>query len=447
MEICKVYVPVGAICGGVDSDDVERAMALKPDIISADAGSTDSGPYYLGASKSKYSRKSLKHDLKLMIVAARRNSIPITIGSCGTCGTDSGVDLFEEICKEILKEEGLTAKIAKIYMQQSAETLKKKYEEGKIRPLSGAPEINADTFASCSNIVALAGVEPFIAALKGGADIVLCGRATDTAIIAAYPLIHGVDPAIAWHAAKLSECGAVCTNQGRGGLLLRFEKDSVIVEATAKGNSCSVFTVSSHLLYENSDPIVLDEPGVEIDTSESVYEQIDEKRVRVSNTKYKKMPYTMKLEGSRLAGYQTITLVGIRDRKIMHQPVDWLNQLENAAKKKLEAYGFDMNSFSYSLRPYGWNAVYGGEVPEGYVPNEIGVLLTVTAGSQELATQVAKSLNPLLLHFKVASDKLMPSFAFPFSPAEIERGGIYEFVLNHVVSVDNPEELVRIVMD
>ena len=37
----------------------------------------------------------------------------------------------------------------------------------------------------------------------------------------------------------------------------------------------------------------------------------------------------------------------------------------------------------------------------------------------------------------------MPSYAFIFSPAEMERGAIYEFKLYHTVSVKDPLELVR----
>jgi hypothetical protein len=37
----------------------------------------------------------------------------------------------------------------------------------------------------------------------------------------------------------------------------------------------------------------------------------------------------------------------------------------------------------------------------------------------------------------------LPSYAFPFSPAEIERGAVHEFLLNHVVQVNDPLELVR----
>ncbi|RYE54421.1 MAG: hypothetical protein EOP18_07500, partial [Rhizobiaceae bacterium] len=39
--------------------------------------------------------------------------------------------------------------------------------------------------------------------------------------------------------------------------------------------------------------------------------------------------------------------------------------------------------------------------------------------------------------------KELPSYAFPFSPAEIERGQVFEFHLNHVVEVATPFELMR----
>ena len=40
----------------------------------------------------------------------------------------------------------------------------------------------------------------------------------------------------------------------------------------------------------------------------------------------------------------------------------------------------------------------------------------------------------------------MPSYAFLGSPAEIERGPVHEFVLQHAVDVDTPNQLVRTVM-
>jgi hypothetical protein len=41
----------------------------------------------------------------------------------------------------------------------------------------------------------------------------------------------------------------------------------------------------------------------------------------------------------------------------------------------------------------------------------------------------------------------MPSFAFLASPAEIERGPLFEFVLQHAVDVSSPGELHRLVLD
>ena len=60
---------------------------------------------------------------------------------------------------------------------------------------------------------------------------------------------------------------------------------------------------------------------------------------------------------------------------------------------------------------------------------------------------MAKVFNPLLLHHPVNQNEQLPSFAFPFSPAEIERGLIYEFRLNHTVELETPLDLVRIVLE
>jgi len=49
------------------------------------------------------------------------------------------------------------------------------------------------------------------------ADIVLGGRTTDTAVLAAVPVLRGAGAGAAWHAAKIAECGALCTMQPRAG--------------------------------------------------------------------------------------------------------------------------------------------------------------------------------------------------------------------------------------
>ena len=76
-------------------------------------------------------------------------------------------------------------------------------------------------------------------------------------------------------------------------------------------------------------------------------------------------------------------------------------------------------------------------------PREVGVLFKVRAGSQQAATAIAKTANPLLLHLPLPGMDYLPSFAFATSPAEIERGASYEFVLNHVLELDSGTDLFR----
>lgn len=72
---------------------------------------------------------------------------------------------------------------------------------------------------------------------------------------------------------------------------------------------------------------------------------------------------------------------------------------------------------------HGWNAVSDIDRGEGtHIPVEIGLMLVVTAETQELAPKVAKVFNPLLLHHPVNQNEQLPSFAFPFSPAKLEQG-------------------------
>ena len=107
------------------------------------------------------------------------------------------------------------------------------------------------------------------------------------------------------------------------------------------------------------------------------------------------------------------------------------------------AMGEAAGAFDISLRAYGWNAVSGETVTDAAPPREIGLLFVATAATQAIASQIAKTCNPYFFHMPLELDAELPSYAFPFSPAEIERGQTFEFRLNHVVAVDHPLELVR----
>lgn len=70
-------------------------------------------------------------------------------------------------------------------------------------------------------------------------------------------------------------------------------------------------------------------------------------------------------------------------------------------------------------------------------------MLLVRAADQTTATAVAKIANPLMLHLPAADMPYLPSLAFPTSPAETERGPVYEFALNHVVDSETPTTMFR----
>ena len=138
-------------------------------------------------------------------------------------------------------------------------------------------------------------------------------------------------------------------------------------------------------------------------------------------------------------------LVGIEDPLVLEDVDGFLARMHAELTKRVKrALGAEAEPFDISLRPYGWNAVSGLKPPPGTsMPREIGLMFIATARTQELATQIAKTCNPAFFHMPVREGKEMPSYGFPFSPAEVERGEVYEFHLNHVVATQSPFELVR----
>jgi hypothetical protein len=153
----------------------------------------------------------------------------------------------------------------------------------------------------------------------------------------------------------------------------------------------------------------------------------------------------MKLEGSGRAGYRTMVFSAIADPKILAELETWLGRLRQRLVSGIQSVlGYASEAYDLELRPYGWNALAppGTPLPAG-PPQEVGLMALVSAEAQDQATEIAKFCNPMLLHFPLNPDDPMPSFAFPFSPAEVELGPMYEFKLNHVVSLDDPLELTR----
>ena len=446
----RVLAPSGMLGAGWDHATVERGIALGADVISIDGGSTDSGPHYLGSSTPKTTAKAVKRDLRSLLTAAADAGIPVIVGSCGTSGTDSGVDWVAGIAAEVMAEEGLDLTVARVYSEQSAAELKEHLDSGRIHALPPLGELRAETLESCTHIVGAMGHEPIVEALRAGAQVVLAGRATDTALAAAYPLMKGMPAGPAWHAAKIVECGGQCTTNPRaGGVLATIDADGFTIEPLDPAVACTPITVAAHMLYETVNPFEMREPDGTLDVRDARYTALDDRIVRVEGSRFHPAEqYTIKLEGARITGYETMSFSAIRDPLILADVDTWAELMRTILRQRVsQTLGLADDEYAFDLRLYGHNAVLDELEPESGPPREVGVMLLVNAPDQATATAVAKVANPLMLHLPAPEMNYLPSLAFPTSPAEVERGAAYEFVLNHVVDCDSPPELFRIEME
>lgn len=442
----SILVPTGMLGAGFEEATVERGLALGADVIAVDGGSTDSGPYYLGSSSPKTTEQQVGRDLRILLRAAASADIPLVVGSCGTSGTDSGVDWIAGIVDRLMAEEGIALPVARIYSEQQAADLKEALDAGRVHALPPTGELDVATLESCTHIVGLMGHEPIVAALEAGARVVLAGRATDTAVAAAYPLMKGMPPGPTWHVSKIVECGGQCTTNPRtGGVFATIDATGFTIEPLDPDTACTPTSVAAHMLYETANPFLLREPDGTLDVTRATYVALDERRVRVEGSQFHVADqHTVKLEGARVTGYETMSFTGVRDPLILADIESWADFMrEMIAHRAGQTLGLEPHEYAFDLRLYGYNAVLGDLDPSTALPREVGVMLLVSAADQATATAVAKVANPLMLHLPTHGMDYLPSLAFASSPAEVERGAAYEFVLHHVVDTTTPTAMFR----
>ncbi len=441
-----ILVPSGVLGLGFSQAALDRGVAQGCDAIAIDGGSTDSGPHSLGTGLSKYSRAVCKAEWRALMLARARLGVPLIIGTAGTSGTDSAVDWMYDITAELAAELGQQVRVTRLYSGQSAEAVADRLAAGRVSPLSPAPEIDAERLRAMAHIVALAGAEQVQAALETGADIIIAGRTTDTAIIAALPLARGEHPGACWHGAKIAECGALCsTHPGSGVIRVTFDQTGFEVEPMAPEAACTPHTVSAHMLYENSDPFRLFEPGGHLDVTRARYHALDARRVRVEGSEWVPGPYSVKLEGARLAGYQTMLLAILREARYVANAQSWADKLVATLGERVSGQlGLAPADFSIEIRLIGVNAALGALETRASQPAEVGALCLITAQTQDLADEIGRLANPYMLHMPLTEDEPLPTFAFPYSPAQTSRGAVFEFALNHVMALDSPMEAFRV---
>jgi len=174
------------------------------------------------------------------------------------------------------------------------------------------------------------GHEPTLSCLEQGADIVVTGRSTDSALFLA-PVMHelSIHPddwdqlARGIMAGHLLECGG----QGAGGNFdygwrevprmdeLGFpiaevsKEDFIITKAPDCGGIISEQSCKEQFLYEVHDPANYITPDVTVDISQAMLTQAGENRVRLRGVKGKERPEMLKLSMGYHAGYKVAAML------------------------------------------------------------------------------------------------------------------------------------------
>ncbi|MCU1480971.1 MAG: hypothetical protein JWQ19_1757 [Subtercola sp.] len=449
----RYLAPTGMLGGGFNAEYFAEALASGLDFIACDSGSIDGGPANLGGNIPFFSRDGVKRDLRLLLIGARSLDIPLLIGSCGGSGGRWNLNWVREIVEEIAGEEGLHFTLATIDAEPDRAVLLERFGSGRVHPLTNAPAIDKSTFTDAAHIVAMMGTEPYVEALAAGADVVLAGRSSDAALFAAIPVSRGLPPGLAWHAAKIMECGgsAVVQMDNVDGMICTITDEYFDLEPTHPEHRCSEVSIASHSLYETSNPFEMYEPGGVMRLQNVEFEQLTDRVVRVRGSEYTPAEtYTVKLEGATLIGYRAMVLGGITDPAILDRFDEWLESGKRAVIEAADRTIGHLDPAPYSIvyRVYGRDAVIpraGSRLPSD--ASEVGLLVTVTADSQKIASTVASQAAFTLLHLRVPEwHGLVSNLAYAFAPHVTDLGPGYSFVFNHVVELDSPTELFPVTL-
>ena len=443
MKEYRILSPSGIVGYGFPEASFRAGVALKPDLIACDGGSTDPGPYYLGSGHPFTTATAVKRDLTLMLTAACELGIPMVVGTAGGSGATPHLEREIGIIREIAAEHKLSFKLAAISAEFEKPFLLEQLHKGKIRPLGPAPELTEEDINATSHVVAQMGVEPIIEALKAGAQVVLCGRCYDPAAFAAPAILAGYDPALATHLGKIVECASICATPGSGSdcIMGYLGEDYFRVEPLNPIRKCTPLSVSAHTLYEKANPYLLPGPGGTLDLRGCDFMQDGERACKVTGTKLIPAdPYTVKLEGTKLAGYRTISICGNRDNIF----IDHLDEILTNVKKETLA-NFANSGFDCRLDfiVYGRDGVMGSLEPNPTVSShEVGIVIDAVADTQEHASAVCSVARSTMLHYgyegRIAT---AGNLAFPFSPSDIKVGPVFTFCVYHLLETDDPAGL------
>ena len=285
----------------------------------------------------------------------------------------------------------------------------------------GHPLANMETGAPLSDVRdrvlsanAYIGSEPIVEALERGANIVITGRSTDTALTMA-PLRHEFGwGAQSWDqlaagivAGHIIECGAQCSggnclydwrsipdlaNVGYPLVEARADGSFVVTKHPKTGGRVSVQTVTEQLVYEMGDPHAYITPDVIADFTTIRLDPDGENRVRVSAIKGKPPTDKLKVSVAYRAGFKAVgTLV-----------YAWPDALEKAQladrilRERLDRLGL---KFEHILSEFvGASATHGTLAGDQRNAPEVQLRFGVRGPDRAAVERFTREIAPLVLN-------------------------------------------------
>ncbi len=448
MKEIRALAPTGAVgYTPFDEETFYAGLDQNPDFIGADAGSPDSGPYYVATNAHYGSRAATKHDLRLMLHGAIDKNIPLIVGGASGFGSKQDVTWKLDIINEIVKEDNLSFDMATVYTDVKKEYLKKRIKSEEIEGLGIETPLSEESIDKSDAICAQIGPEPLIEALKTGAQVILSGRCCDDAIFAAMPIYKGFDKGLALHMGKIIECGGACgvPHSIAHSMVGVIRDDHFLIRGASKNQRVSVDSVAEHTLYEVDHPYIQADPGGINDLKDSVYTQIDPSTVMVSGSKWIPNEYKVRLEGAGRVGYRTVSIDGIRCPILLSNLDDFLETAKKSAHKTYGKY-YDPSSYKIFFHIYGRDGVMGSLEPLKTISNkEVALVTEVIADTQEIANAICGFLKHNMLFQSYPGQISTAGNLAHLNSVEVyPTEGSFEFTIDHLLPLEDPLDICKI---
>jgi Acyclic terpene utilisation family protein AtuA len=438
---------IGLLGANFSSASFRRGLEQSPHVIASDGGTSDKGPYFLGT--GVVDTQGIRRDLNVLMPGSLSVKAPLLFGSVGTAGGDAQVDAVTQIAIEVARRQGLHLRIASIKSELDPKYVAGLVAAGRVQSFGSVGPLTEDDVTSSDHIVGMMGVEPFQEALDAGADLIIGGRAVDPAMFAAPLLNAGRDPGLAWHTGMAMDKGPMITQPTSAGscILGRVAAGSAVISPTHDRAVCTPRSVAATMVYESADPYQTVFPSGTLDLTQSTYEAVDDRSVRVSGGQFlTSARYTVKIEGARFVGYRAVAVMGIRDPFLIADLGEFFENTRTIAARNLERMGIGPQDYTVRFRVYGRDGVMGTMEPSrAHVPQEVGVLVEAVATTAELAVFTAERFTSIA-HRVEFKGRLTTAgnVSSPFSGPPLSGGPVFEWSAWHIIEPDQWTDARRV---